>query len=579
MRDKLRVHAHLDQPETLFEACARSGRVSSIKADDLRMQAVSAANHKPRRAGHGLGRDLPGEELERLCIHLVPVRVSIGARDYLDKVSLGAREFFREVRDSPVPPRTSQPPPGDFRRLFEFLLSHHEVGGLRRASARRPLGHAAGGRERGERCAPERVRVVDSLSGGCAQGLIALDAAEAAAAGFDAAAVVRRVESMRSAHAAARRIPRHQLRRARGRAPRLAVPLTRLTGLKPIICNKRNGRIGLAGFVRGGHDFPERLAARLARKLERSRRYRVLVTHCDCPDEGERLRARLLTLAPNIERHWMIEAGAAIGAHAGPGSLVVGIQEAVPLSRQGERGPRAVRRKLLAAYLIGSISGSLVLGRLRRVDIREQGSGNAGATNAFRTQGALFALGVVAVDVARARSRRGSGCSTVRCGARAGAARRRARRPAWPRCSGTSGRVLRFRGGKGAGTLVGCVLLLLPLACVSARGWLLMLARPATSAFPRSSRAAAAARRRLARAGQRRLARVRGRPLGPAADHASRQLGAWRRARSTASSARASWCRAASARARRERRAARAGRRAGARTGGGAAARWRRSWA
>jgi len=87
--------------------------------------------------------------------------------------------------------------------------------------------------------------------------------------------------------------------------------------------------------VRGGADVPERLAARLARRLARGRRYRVLVTHCDCPEEGERLRARLLSLAPNIERHWLIEAGAAIGAHAGPGSLVVGIQEAVPLEQAG----------------------------------------------------------------------------------------------------------------------------------------------------------------------------------------------------------------------------------------------------
>lgn len=41
---------------------------------------------------------------------------------------------------------------------------------------------------------------------------------------------------------------------------------------------------------------------------------------------------------------------------------------------------------LLFAYLIGSVSGSLMLGRLRGVDIRTQGSGNAGGTNAFRTQ-------------------------------------------------------------------------------------------------------------------------------------------------------------------------------------------------
>lgn len=55
----------------------------------------------------------------------------------------------------------------------------------------------------------------------------------------------------------------------------------------------------------------------------------------------------------------------------------------------------------LAAYLIGSLSGSLLLGKLRGVDIRTQGSGNAGGTNAFRTQGAKFALGVVLIDVCK----------------------------------------------------------------------------------------------------------------------------------------------------------------------------------
>src|SRR5687768_1118739 len=56
---------------------------------------------------------------------------------------------------------------------------------------------------------------------------------------------------------------------------------------------------------------------------------------------------------------------------------------------------------LVAAYLLGSISGSLLLGRLRGVDIRTQGSGNAGGTNALRTQGWRFALGVVLIDVGK----------------------------------------------------------------------------------------------------------------------------------------------------------------------------------
>jgi len=40
--------------------------------------------------------------------------------------------------------------------------------------------------------------------------------------------------------------------------------------------------------------------------------------------------------------------------------------------------------KFILAYLLGSISGSLLLGRLKKVDIRGQGSGSAGGTNAFR---------------------------------------------------------------------------------------------------------------------------------------------------------------------------------------------------
>lgn len=58
--------------------------------------------------------------------------------------------------------------------------------------------------------------------------------------------------------------------------------------------------------------------------------------------------------------------------------------------------------KLLLAYLLGSVVGSLVVGRLRGgVDIRKLGSGNAGATNALRTQGKGFAIAVIVIDIAK----------------------------------------------------------------------------------------------------------------------------------------------------------------------------------
>ena len=57
--------------------------------------------------------------------------------------------------------------------------------------------------------------------------------------------------------------------------------------------------------------------------------------------------------------------------------------------------------KLLIAYLLGTVLGSMILGRLRGVDIRSMGSGNAGATNALRTQGKLFGFLVLLIDIVK----------------------------------------------------------------------------------------------------------------------------------------------------------------------------------
>jgi acyl phosphate:glycerol-3-phosphate acyltransferase len=58
--------------------------------------------------------------------------------------------------------------------------------------------------------------------------------------------------------------------------------------------------------------------------------------------------------------------------------------------------------KVLLAYLLGSVVGSLVIGRLRGgVDIRKLGSGNAGSTNALRTQGFSFGIWVIVIDVVK----------------------------------------------------------------------------------------------------------------------------------------------------------------------------------
>lgn len=119
---------------------------------------------------------------------------------------------------------------------------------------------------------------------------------------------------------------------------------------------------------------------------------------------------------------------------------------------------------LLAAYLIGSLSGSLLLGRFRGVDIRTRGSGNAGGTNALRTLGWRFAVGVVAIDLGKgALAAWLALCWAPLQGALPppalafGAGLLAIAGHCWPLWHG-------FRGGKGAATLIGALAVSWPLA-------------------------------------------------------------------------------------------------------------------
>ncbi|HBW34903.1 glycerol-3-phosphate 1-O-acyltransferase PlsY [Desulfosporosinus sp. BICA1-9] len=53
---------------------------------------------------------------------------------------------------------------------------------------------------------------------------------------------------------------------------------------------------------------------------------------------------------------------------------------------------------LLFAYFLGAIPFAYLAGRIRHVDVRLQGSGNIGSTNAFRLLGAKYGLAVFAGD-------------------------------------------------------------------------------------------------------------------------------------------------------------------------------------
>ena len=136
--------------------------------------------------------------------------------------------------------------------------------------------------------------------------------------------------------------------------------------------------------------------------------------------------------------------------------------------------------KTLIAYLLGSLLGALLVGAARGVDIRELGSGNAGGTNALRTQGFWFAAGVVLIDIGKGIVAAGwlpdwnipgiaSDPGVDRAWLAATCAAAVVAGHVWPLYH-------EFRGGKGGATLVGTLLVLAPVVVpVAIAGWLLIV--------------------------------------------------------------------------------------------------------
>ena len=121
---------------------------------------------------------------------------------------------------------------------------------------------------------------------------------------------------------------------------------------------------------------------------------------------------------------------------------------------------------LVLSYLTGSIPTSIIVSRVaKNIDIRDHGSGNAGATNVYRILGWKFALIVLVLDVFKAWLPTAIYATTIfqyisiidigfiqiLCGS-------------FSVIGHTYPIFAKFKGGKGVGPLIGVLLALFPIA-------------------------------------------------------------------------------------------------------------------
>ena len=320
---KAKIHIHVDEPEQVFETAREFGDLSAEKADDMHRQ--QHATHDGRRRFAVIVdsvADISEADMERLDIHMVPARIQFGSHGYLDKVSITIDEFYNELANNPEHPTTSQPAPGDFRRQFQFLASHFDdvisINLTSTVSGTYEAARLAASRSN----APGRIHVVDSQTGSLGQGQLAVLAAECAELGLDAETTLAAIHEQ-IPHSSGYGIVRDMQYAVRGgRMPAWVRSIAESLRLNPIISITSDGRLTLSGALFGRRNRIERFAHYVAKRVPGGP-VEIGIGHAICEDDAHELEEHLERLLPDIRKLVVTGLGPGIGAHAGPGTILV----------------------------------------------------------------------------------------------------------------------------------------------------------------------------------------------------------------------------------------------------------------
>ena len=142
------------------------------------------------------GCDVPDDLRADLNIGLVSLSIRFGNDEFTDRVNLSPAQFWVKCKESPTLPETAAPSPGAFRTAFDQAAD----GGADGIVVLTISADLSGTYQSALLAASDYdrvpVRVIDSRAVSMAQGLIAIELAERAAAGIDLDELVAHAQAM-----------------------------------------------------------------------------------------------------------------------------------------------------------------------------------------------------------------------------------------------------------------------------------------------------------------------------------------------------------------------------------------------
>ncbi|MFS3128757.1 DegV family protein [Nocardioides sp. Bht2] len=270
---------------------------------------------------------VPAELADQHGIVVVPLQVIVGATSYDEGVDEGASpEMVAQALREFTPVSTSRPTPTRMGEVYASLAEqgYTEIVAVHLSSKMSGTFDSA---EVAARSSPIPVHTVDSLQVGPATGYAALAAAAVVEAGGSAEEAAEAARARAAACASLFYVDTLEYLRRGGRVGAAAALLGGALAVKPLL-TVIDGKIESLEKVRTAGRALARLEE-LAAQGAGENRVEVTVAHLASPDRAQALADRLSARVALAEPARIVELGAVLGAHAGPGVVAVCVAPAL----------------------------------------------------------------------------------------------------------------------------------------------------------------------------------------------------------------------------------------------------------
>ena len=262
--------------------------------------------------------DLPIEIIEKHNVDIVPLTVIFNEKEYLDRVDITNKEFYKMLRESETMPKTSQATYAQFVEFFEKYKDDEilYLAGSSAASGTYQSAILAKGD------VDANITIFDTLNLSLGSGLLVIKACEMVEQGLSVDEIVKNLENLRNDALVTFSVDTLEYLKKGGRISSTKAALGSLLNIKPIL-TVNDGLVVQKSQVRGKKQIFTNLVNSVIEKYGDDLTNKTVILGCgDNNEDLETLRETLLKNA-KVKNVYDVNIGCVICSHSGPG--VVGI--------------------------------------------------------------------------------------------------------------------------------------------------------------------------------------------------------------------------------------------------------------